>query len=194
MATDELTGLAAVPALQRRRLSPLCKLALNSAVLARQQQQSVDYIIWSSLYGDEEKTTQILLDVARRQTPSPTQFSTSVHNAIAGLYSILFQDATPSTSLSAGWSAALLEATACLQCSAAGSRVLLVAYEQPLPLLYGERSAFEPFALATVVSLAPQGATVNMDRTGIRACEISACEPLNFYRAWQADPLLEWPQ
>jgi hypothetical protein len=42
----------------------------------------------------------ILQDVLTHQTPSPTQFSTSVHNAIADLYSILCQDETISTSLS----------------------------------------------------------------------------------------------
>ncbi len=95
-AQPSYAALECIPAMQRRRLSPLAKLALNTAISSLDG-RSADYIVWVSKYGDEAKTLNILQDVLNDQTPSPTQFSTSVHNAISGLYSILCQDDTPST-------------------------------------------------------------------------------------------------
>lgn len=155
-ASDPLSGLNDVPAMQRRRLSPLTKLALNSAVQARAN-YVIDTIIWASQFGDEEKTSQILLDVAQGNTPSPTQFSTSVNNAIAGLYSILFQDRTPAISLSGGLREALLEALAQLRANPSLQHALLVVYDQALPDIYQQTQAFEAFSLALVVSLDSNG-------------------------------------
>src|SRR5690606_27427156 len=90
---DTFLALEKIPAMQRRRLSSIAKIALNSAIQSLQGIQ-VDYIVWSSQYGDEEKTLKILKDVLSDQTPSPTLFSTSVHNAVSGLYSIFCQDDT----------------------------------------------------------------------------------------------------
>lgn len=183
---SELTGLAAVPAIQRRRLSALSKLALNAAVLARGE-QPVDYIVWSSLYGDEEKTSQILSDVARGESPSPTQFSMSVNNAIAGLYSILFADNTQATSLSGGWSHALLEALAFLRLRPADSRALVVAYDEPLPSMYSDSYHFERYALAAVLTLnvaQAQTLTLQLDQIGTQ--QPSAIEAQQFFSAWQA--------
>ena len=40
--------------MQRRRLSPLAKLALNTAISSLDG-RSADYIVWVSKYGDEAK-------------------------------------------------------------------------------------------------------------------------------------------
>ena len=83
LVDQELSAIEYIPAMQRRRLSRLAKLALNSAMQTLDT-HNVDYIVWVSQYGDEAKTLNILEDVLSEQTPSPTQFSTSVHNAISG--------------------------------------------------------------------------------------------------------------
>ncbi|MFW1839574.1 beta-ketoacyl synthase chain length factor [Acinetobacter gyllenbergii] len=172
-------ALEAIPAMQRRRLSSLAKMALHSALTALDGQQ-VDYIVWVSKYGDEQKTLDILKDVLQQQTPSPTQFSTSVHNAIAGLYSILCQDATPSTSLSCEWTEALIEAYAILKSTATAQRVLVVAYDQALPNVYADALEFPAFALATIVSL---------EHPNVEVLQLSGSESLEslaFYQFWQA--------
>lgn len=163
LLTDDLAALNHIPAMQRRRLSALAKLALNSAMQVLKQ-QSVDYIVWVSQYGDEHKTYKILEDVLQQQTPSPTQFSTSVHNAIAGLYSILMQDATPSTSLSASWTEALFEAYAYLGVHAPNGQALVVYYENPLPEIYLEHQDFTAFSLAAVVSLQQPNLKLNLQQ------------------------------
>lgn len=151
-AQPSYAALDCIPAMQRRRLSPLAKLALNSAIGALESNKA-DYIVWVSKYGDEAKTLNILQDVLNDQTPSPTQFSTSVHNAISGLYSILCQDDTPSTSLSCSWTEGLIEAYALLKSMPEIKRVLVVAYDEPLPNIYAEAINFPAYAMAAVVTL-----------------------------------------
>lgn len=153
--------LSHIPAMQRRRLSTLAKLALNSAVQALREHQ-VQYIVWGSRFGDEQKTINILQDILQGQTPSPTQFSTSVHNAIAGLYSILYQDATPSTSLSCSWSEAILEAYAFLKTQKDTTSALVVYYDAPLPAMYQEVHSFEAYSIAAIVTLDDPNVKMNL--------------------------------
>ena len=154
LVDQELSAIEHIPAMQRRRLSRLAKLALNSAMQTLAT-HDVDYIVWVSQYGDEAKTLNILEDVLREQTPSPTQFSTSVHNAISGLYSILCQDATPATSLAGSWNDGLIEAYAWLKTRPEARQVLLVYYDEALPDIYAEHQPFAAFAMAAMISLAP---------------------------------------
>lgn len=177
-AKQNYAALDAIPAMQRRRLSALAKMALSCA-LTKLDGQYVDYIVWASLYGDEQKTLDILQDVLQQQTPSPTQFSTSVHNAIAGLYSILCRDATPSTSLSCEWTEALIEAYAILKSTPSAQRVLVVAYDQALPSVYADATEFSAFALAAIVSL---------ENPNLEVLQLSGSESLEslaFYQFWQ---------
>ena len=154
LVDQELSAIEHIPAMQRRRLSRLAKLALNS-VMQTLNTHKVDYIVWVSQYGDEAKTLNILEDVLSEQTPSPTQFSTSVHNAISGLYSILCRDATPATSLAGAWNDGLIEAYAWLKTRPEARQVLLVYYDEALPDIYAEHQPFAAFAMAAMISLAP---------------------------------------
>lgn len=147
-------ALEHIPTMQRRRLSRLAKLALNSAIQTLDT-HNADYIVWVSQYGDEAKTLNILEDVLSGQTPSPTQFSTSVHNAISGLYSILCQDTTPATSLAGSWNDGVIEAYAWLKTMPEARQVLLVYYDDALPEIYIEHQPFAAFAMAAMISLAP---------------------------------------
>lgn len=191
-------ALEQIPAMQRRRLSPLAKIALSvtiqSLAVLKEQQQTVDYIVWASRFGDEEKTLGILKDISQSQTPSPTAFSTSVHNAIAGLYSILCQDATPSTSLSAGeetFSQSFIEATALLQAGAA-QHVLLVYYDQALPDIYNGVPAEQQPMLALAMLLTVQ------EPANVRLTLADTVQPVNsheavtFYQHYVSPAVTQW--
>ena len=182
-ADETVPALEQIPAMQRRRLSGIAKLALNSAIQSLNS-ESVDYIVWASQYGDEHKTLKILADVLQDQTPSPTQFSTSVHNAIAGLYSILCQDATPSTSLAASWSEALVEAYAWLKtCGQQNARALVVYYDEALPEIYLEAPHFNAFAVSAIIALAAPNLQLNLHALGKH--EHKYIDAQNFYNFWQ---------
>lgn len=182
-ADETVPALAQIPAMQRRRLSGIAKLALNSAIQSLNA-ESVDYIVWASQYGDEHKTLKILADVLQDQTPSPTQFSTSVHNAIAGLYSILCKDATPSTSLAASWSEALIEAYAWLKTTGyPNARVLVVYYDEALPAIYKEFQPFNGFAMSAVISL--EAPNLQLDIKALTYHRHKYLDAQNFYDFWQ---------
>lgn len=182
-------ALVQIPAMQRRRLSPIAKLALSAAMTSLKDTQA-DYIVWASQYGDEAKTIRILEDVLQQQTPSPMLFSTSVHNAIAGLYSIYSQDATTSTSLCCAWTEALLEAYAYLRLNPQ-AKVLLVYYDEPLPEIYTEYQHFQAFALSAVLSLPQPNLSVDLQQLAkLRASQVDAeryyyQEAQAFYAFWQ---------
>nr|WP_324625870.1 beta-ketoacyl synthase chain length factor [Acinetobacter sp. MD2(2019)] len=169
-----------VPAMQRRRLSALAKLAFNSVLQAADSHQ-FDYIVWVSKFGDEQKTLDILRDILTDQTPSPTQFSTSVHNAIAGLYSILFQDATPSTSLSCSWEEAMIEAYAFLKTQPHAQSVLVVYYDAPLPDIYANRETQEAYSMAAIVSLSTPNICLDIKNMSAQTIQ----QPQLFFNFWQ---------
>ncbi len=154
--SGEAPALPDLPALSRRRLSRPARLSLQVALDCLNGERA-DYIVWSSRHGDSAKTVEQLKDIAQGEPLSPTAFSTSVHNAPAGLYSILYADDTPSTSLSAGaesLSQAWWEAAALLH-SGQASRVLLVCYDEPSVPPYKSyiTQREHPFALALLLSL-----------------------------------------
>lgn len=176
-------GLAKIPAMQRRRLSFIAKLALNNAIESLEN-NNVDYIVWVSQYGDEHKTFKILEDVLNDETPSPTQFSTSVHNAIAGLYSILCEDATLSTSLAGTWADAVIEAYSWLKTThQANAKVLIVYYDEPLPNVYNEQQNFEALSLSAIFSLDDHNISLNLSERELVHC--AALEAQDFYNFWQ---------
>ncbi len=181
-AGEALTAIEQIPAMQRRRLSSIAKLALNSAIECLDK-HPVDYIVWCSQYGDENKTYKILADVLQDLTPSPTQFATSVHNAIAGLYSILCQDSTPSTSLCASWSEALLEAYAFLKLHAVNGTALVVYYDEPLPELYNEYHDFNGFCMAALMGLDTPNLQIDLNAIN-HDNEYKYTEALAFYQYW----------
>lgn len=183
---DDLTALQDIPAMQRRRLSPLAKIALHTARTALAG-QTVDYIVWTSVCGDEKITAEIMTDIAHGQTPSPTQFSVSVHNAISGLYSILYKDDTKAVSLSSSsttaWSDALFEAYAFLK-TTGKQRALIVHYDAPLPSCYeSSYGTVEMFAMGVILSLDEPNCTILADGEDITS-PVSAKE---FYEFWQSD-------
>lgn len=178
-------SLSKIPPMQRRRLSSIAKLALGNALLALGK-NTADYIVWVSQYGDEHKTFKILEDVLQGQTPSPTQFSTSVHNAVSGLYSILCEDATPSTSLAGSWKDAVVEAYAWLKTTNnKNAKVLVVYYDEPLPEIYKEQQHFEAIAMTAIFSLVQKN--LSLDINFAQAEKYAAVEAKAFFDFWQQE-------
>ncbi len=122
-----------LPMMMARRLSQGSRLAVQVglSLLAR---HPVDYAIFVSRHGELARSVTLLQALADGQALSPTDFSMSVHNTAAGLSSIQGKAAIPMTSLAAGEGglmAGFTEAVAALHAGA--SRVLLVAFEGPVP-------------------------------------------------------------
>lgn len=138
---DELTPLPLlkqIPAMQRRRLSPFAKLALHCALEAADSDIETVPTVFASRHGDLHKTSQLIANVANKEELSPTQFGLSVHNAVAGQFSIFTKNKAPSTATSAGEDSFLmaLTDTVCKLKTNNYDKILLVYTDEVVPDIY----------------------------------------------------------
>ncbi|MBC9249104.1 3-oxoacyl-ACP synthase [Pseudomonas alcaligenes] len=144
-----------LPALQRRRLSRLARMAFHVAWPLADATGPLP-LVFASRHGETPRTLAILTDLAHDEPLSPTQFSLSVHNAIIGLWSIQRGDTSEMTALAAegdGLEQALLEASTLL--GEGAPAVLLVIAEETPPALYGPYIDDVPFPYAVALLLTP---------------------------------------
>lgn len=99
---NDLPSLKEIPAMQRRRLSKFAKLTMQCVLDVVADEQADLPCVFSSRHGDLHKTSKLIEDVAQKSDLSPTHFGLSVHNAVAGLYSIFSNNKQPMTAISAG--------------------------------------------------------------------------------------------
>jgi hypothetical protein len=146
-----------VPAMLRRRLSVMSRMAFHVTAACLDGETLPDAYVFGSRYGEYARSFEILSRLARQEEVSPTAFSLSVHNTSASLFSIYHQDPTTYTALAAGpatLESSFLEAWSLLK-SQEACRVLLVYHDEPLPPLYGEQetNVTQRCALALVLQL-----------------------------------------
>ncbi len=137
--------LAKVPALLKRRLTPLAKTVFCAAHQCLDDSRFVP-MVFSSSHGELAKSFGMMERLAAGEEISPTAFSLSVHNAIAGLLSMAWgnqQQCTVVAPGEEGLAAGFIEALGLLQEGA--GRVLLVFYDEPLVGFYPAA----PFKLST---------------------------------------------
>lgn len=124
--------------MQRRRLSPFAKVALHCALDAVGSQPHTMPVVFASRHGDLARTNKLIESVAANDELSPTQFGLSVHNAVAGLYSILTHNTAAISSVAAGeatFMAGLLDAVCKLHIHPQG-RLLYLYCDLPVPECY----------------------------------------------------------
>jgi hypothetical protein len=134
---DDTPALAEVPAMQRRRIERLGRMAIQTAFWCQQAEDSGVPLVFASRHGDVARSMELLEALATGQSPSPTTFGLSVHNAIAALYSILRRERGNYIALAGGM--ATVE-TACIEAASlladGAQEVMLVVYDAPLPTVY----------------------------------------------------------
>jgi hypothetical protein len=84
----EQPDCAFLPSMQRRRLSRMARMALEVAWPLCDDDEQLP-LVFASRHGETPRTYALLGDVIDQKPLSPTQFGLSVHNAIAGQWSIL---------------------------------------------------------------------------------------------------------
>lgn len=149
-----------IPSAQRRRMSTLTKMAVQTALEATQTSRP-DFLVFCSQHGELARTRDLLAAIVSRGELSPTSFSQSVHNASAGLFTIITASQAPATSLAAGagtFAYGWIEAAAYLAGNP-GKRALLVSYDEPLPSEYRPYSGQQQrsHALALLLRVAASG-------------------------------------
>lgn len=131
-------ALPQVPAMTRRRLSRMTKIAFEVALTTAVVDQQIS-TIFASRHGDLHKTLNLLQQLAANEALSPSQFALSVHNAISGQYSIYSNNRADSNAIAAGADSlhyALLEAAARFATEPDLSELLVVYADEPVPQPY----------------------------------------------------------
>lgn len=150
----------AIPSAHRRRMSTLSKMAVQTALEASRDARP-DFLVFCSQHGELSRTRELLKSIVAGGELSPTSFSQSVHNASAGLYTIVTSSRAPATSLAAGagtFAYGWIEAESFLAAQPAKT-CLLAAYDEPLPPEYRPytRQEQRPHALALLLGAAGAG-------------------------------------
>jgi len=146
-------AVSEMPAMLRRRADRLGRMAL--AVLYQSTCRSAP-IIYCSRYGELGRVAKLLAELAATGAVSPQGFSVSVHNAIAGLYSIATRGHENVQSLAAAEAtplAGLVDAAGLLADGA--DCVRLVLCEEPVPPVFGAFAEPCDCPYAVLLELAP---------------------------------------
>jgi Beta-ketoacyl synthase, N-terminal domain len=192
-----------LPQAERRRVGTPVKLALaagREAVDAAGRDIATMATVFASSSGDCDNVHHIFEAlVSAERLVSPTRFHNSVHNAVAGYWSIAAKCREASTSLcchDASFAAGLLETT--VQAGAGNGPVALIAYDHPYPeplnsarpvggefgvaLILAPHEARHSAATLDVEFVAGEAAATRMDDAGLealrRAVPAARCLPL----------------
>ncbi|MGH8282614.1 MAG: beta-ketoacyl synthase chain length factor [Gammaproteobacteria bacterium] len=154
----EQPNVSFLPALLRRRLDRVGRMALHVAWHCAEGHTALP-LVFASRHGSIARTVQLLDDLARNEPLSPAIFSLSVHNSIAGLFSMARGDRSPATALAAGRRTlvfALLEGAGMLE-EGAGKVLVVYADEMPPPEYRAYLEQPEPdFAVGLLLTI-PDG-------------------------------------
>ncbi len=148
---DSQPALAALKPMQRRRLQPFGRMALETLIgLGPNTGQP---IVFASRYGEVGRSFILLKELAETGAVSPQGFSVAVHNAVPGIYTIECGVLAPVSAIAAGgdsFAAGIFEA--CSLIADGAPEVWLCVCEEPLPEAYAcfsdEPQAVYAYALA----------------------------------------------
>lgn len=124
------------PKMLQRRLTPLAKAVFNVAEQCVESGKALP-VVFSSAHGEICKSLAMLQAIQSGHELSPTAFSLSVHNAIAGLFSIAYSNSQEITVLAPGQEGiapAFIEALGMLHEGA--DEVLIILYDEPIADFY----------------------------------------------------------
>lgn len=150
---DAQPDVSVIPAMLRRRLSPIGRAAV-SVIMPLAQAHGAMPLVYVSRHGDLNRTLGLLEELARGELMSPTAFSLSVHNATAGLFSIQQGLTQNITALSGGAQELVPGLLECLGlCSLQTPQVLCVFCDETPPAVYQQQvdQPAQPYALALVI-------------------------------------------
>jgi len=156
--------LASIPKMLKRRLTPLARMVFCAAIPCIDDKSSIP-TVFSSTHGELAKSFKMMEMIEAGEEISPTAFSLSVHNAIAGLFSMAFKNKQQSTVVAPGEegiAAAFIEALGLLE--EGESQVLMVLYDEPLVDFYPaapyKLTAKDSCAIALTISRTGSGVPI----------------------------------
>lgn len=162
---------AFLPAMLRRRCTPLTRLVLTAAFGALEEGERSDVrTVFATRHGSINESIELLHQVVAGERLSPTKFSHTVHNAQAGLFCIAAGNRRASSSLAAradtfacGWLEALTHLERDPTCP-----VLLVTSDVPLDPTFAPLVPEPPgaYGLGLLLSRGDDGPGFDFDLAG----------------------------
>lgn len=143
--TSDKPAGAAVPSMLRRRLNRVGRAVCD--MLAPLDPDADSLILHASRHGDGERTLEMLYGLNEGEPLSPARFGLSVHNAIAGVYSIASGNRRSQQAIAASggeWAALMAEARGYL--ADTHSHLVIVFSDQPVPSRFEAHAPASPFA------------------------------------------------
>lgn len=151
---DAQPDVSYLPALLRRRLDRMGRMALHTAWPCAEGLEGFEFV-FGSRHGSLGRTAELLVDLANDEPMSPAAFSLAVHNSVAGLFSIALGNRCQATAMAAGLDTlgmSLLEGATLV---AEGARHVIVTYaEDRVPELYESlvpTPSTHPFAISLLL-------------------------------------------
>ncbi|MFK5951058.1 MAG: beta-ketoacyl synthase chain length factor [Methylococcales bacterium] len=157
--------LSAIPKMLKRRLSPLARIVFCAAIPCLEEHSKIP-TVFSSTHGELAKSFKMMQMIEAGEEISPTAFSLSVHNAIAGLFAMAYENKVQSTVVAPGEegiAAAFIEAMGLLD--EGEKQVLIILYDEPLVSFYPDK----PYKLTTNKSCAV-ALTISKTGSGTPMC------------------------
>jgi Beta-ketoacyl synthase, N-terminal domain len=161
MNPDNTAVPECVPKMLQRRLTPLAKAVFNVAGQCVGGGKTLP-VVFSSAHGEICKSLDMLKTIQSGHELSPTAFSLSVHNAIAGLFSIAYSNSQEITVIAPGQEGiapAFIEALGMLYEGA--DEVLIILYDEPIadfyPIVPFNLNVSFPCVLALRIALSGSG-------------------------------------
>jgi hypothetical protein len=160
LSPDGHPDAAFLPAMLRRRCTPLTRLVLTAAFGALHEEERPHVrTVFATRHGSINESIELLHQVVAGERLSPTKFSHTVHNAQAGLFCIAAGNRQASSSLAAGsdtFSSGWLEALTHLEREPARP-VLFVTSDVPLDATFAALVPEPPGAYGLGLLLAREG-------------------------------------
>lgn len=156
--SSDTPDISAIPAMLRRRLSSLGKMALSVAFPLLPNSEDKLPCVFNSRHGELERTADLLQSLAKHDPLSPMHFSLSVHNAIGGVMAIARKDPSSITALAGDLGSTFLEAAAIMD-EQSSREILCIIYDEPVPPVFYKQEYAEqvpgpkkPYAIAFLLS------------------------------------------
>lgn len=146
-------NLAFLPAIQRRRLSITARLMCEAAWTLANEFPNCP-LVYASHDGEINRSFELWLELLQCNSISPTSFGLSVHNALAGQWSILrgeMQESTALATVNDGLENTFAEAYALL--AEGAENVLVIIVDEPLKTEYAVTAERAPLAYALALVL-----------------------------------------
>lgn len=165
------SDLAFVPAMLRRRLSTLEKLALAAMWQVYPHDNTCVPVVFASRFGELQRTEKLMHQFLAEGEVSPAGFSLSVHNAAPAVFSLATKNEAPYTALSGG--ERTLE-TALLDALAGTLPAVFVYAEEPFPQFFENEPEAATTPFTALALLLTRG-----EKFSLSPCFNEAAEPIS---------------